>query len=569
MWRRSISPFETASSLVLIFGSLGTSARCEVHEPESAATMEAPGSATASAVQTDAASNFLPLTLGNKWTLRHSKSRKQIVLTVKSVHDGLATVTFENPWMTSEFVFEQRGAATVLKALGIAGLEAPMPPNTLYFDFGAPQGSSWKNGIGTIRVMAVGQTIGGYTDCTQFEETNKQGHKNYWTFGRNKGFVQFGLGQDAFDLDGSASVIQASTSQGSAGSAAAPLPAPASDAPLPSSSSPSRQGWRGIHIALANNTAANEWMTPASVNRRFSQAVAAGVNYVYLSPKWAELEPYPGRYKFKDLDFQVDQADKAGLPLVLNLRVIDTGTRTLPSDLKDLSFSDQRVIDRLNRLIDETVPHLKGRLAYLLIGNEVDGYFRARPSEIKPYGILFANAKVHAKSRLQQVATSVTITIDGLQEALGVLRPLLDQGDFFSITYYPLTPNFLVRDPSVVEREVDQILRTAGRKQVLFQEFGYPSSEKNGSSQDKQAQFVGDFLDAIARRQDRILGANYLFMCDFSDSVTSGLAKAYQMPNVDQFSAFLQTLGLFDGHGNSKKSWAVFSAKATQITHAR
>ena len=45
--------------------------------------------------------------------------------------------------------------------------------------------------------MAVGQTIGGYTDCTQFEETNKQGHKNYWTFGRNKGFVQFGLGQDA------------------------------------------------------------------------------------------------------------------------------------------------------------------------------------------------------------------------------------------------------------------------------------------------------------------------------------------------------------------------------------
>ena len=39
---------------------------------------------------------------------------------------------------------------------------------------------------------------------------------------------------------------------------------------------------------------------------------------------------------------------------MLNLRVIDTGTRTLPSDLKDLPFSDQRVIDRLNRLIDET-----------------------------------------------------------------------------------------------------------------------------------------------------------------------------------------------------------------------
>ncbi len=502
--------------------------------------------------------DFLPLHLGSKWILRNAKSGKQIVLTVESAHDGIETVKFQNPWMTSSFVFEQHGGAYVLKALRILGLEAPMPPDTIYFDFSAPQGASWHNKIGTIRVSATGATFGPYFNCTQFEETNQQGHKNFWTFAPGKGFVQFGQGKDAFLLDEASSSIQTSST--------APLPQPA---PIPISSSAPRQGWVGTRIALANNTAANEWLTPWAVNKRFHQAVEAGVNYVYLSPKWQDVEPSPGKYVFKDIDFQVKQAEDANLPLVLNLRVIDTANRPIPSDLRDLSFADPRMIERLDRLIDQIAPHLKGRLAYLLIGNEVDAYFRARPAEITPYLTLFSAAKIHARSRLNQVATSLTITIDGLPETSGTLRPLIDAGDFFSITYYPLDASFKVKDPSVVDRDVEKILRAAGNKQVLFQEFGYPSSEKNGSSQEKQAQFIANFLDAISRHQGRIIGANLLFMCDFSNSVTADLAKSYNMPNAERFSAFLQTLGLFDGNGAPKKSWAVFSKKVPQITHAR
>jgi hypothetical protein len=515
---------------------------------------------TASAPQPrdQSAADFLPLHLGNKWTLRNAKSGKQIVLTVESAHDGIETVKFQNPWMTSSFVFEQHGEAYVLKALRILGLEAPMPPSTVYFDFSAPQGASWQSKIGTIRVAATGATFGPYFNCTQFVETNQQGHKNYWTFAPGKGFVQFGQGQDAFLLDEAISRIQASS--------ASPLSPPA---PIPVSLGAPREGWAGTRIALANNTAANEWLTPWSVNKRFHQAVAAGVNYVYLSPKWQDVEPSPGKYVFKDIDFQVKQAEDANLLLVLNLRVIDTANRPIPSDLRDLSFADQRMIDRLDRLIDEITPHLKGRLAYLLIGNEVDAYFRARPAEINPYLILFSAAKVHARSRLDKVATSLTITIDGLPETSGTLRPLIDAGDFFSITYYPLDSSFKVKDPPVVNGDVERILRAAGNKQVLFQEFGYPSSEKNGSSQEKQAQFVANFLDAVSHHQGRIIGANLLFMCDFSNSVTVDLAKSYNMPNAERFSAFLQTLGLFDGNGVPKKSWAVFSKKVSEITHAR
>lgn len=540
-------------ALTIASASKANAFSSRLHAPSTARS-----SSPASQSKDEATADFLPLHLGNRWTLRNAKSGKQIVLTVESAHDGIETVKFQNPWMTSSFVFEQHGGVSILKALRILGLEAPMPPDTVYFDFAAPQGASWHNKIGTIRVSATGVKFGPYFNCTQFVETNQQGHKNYWTFAPGKGFVQFGQGEDAFLLDEATSRIETSS--------ASPPPQPA---PIPVSSDAPREGWAGTRIALANNTAANEWLTPWSVNKRFHQAVAVGVNYVYLSPKWQDVEPSAGKYVFKDIDFQVKLAQEANLPLVLNLRVIDTANRPIPSDLRDLSFADPRMIERLDRLIDEMTPHLKGRVAYLLIGNEVDVYFRARPAEVNPYLTLFSAVKTHARSRLNQVATSLTITMDGLPETSGILRPLIDAGDFFSITYYPLDATFKVKDPSVVGGDVERILRAAGNKQVLFQEFGYPSSEKNGSSQEKQAQFVANFLDAVSRHRRRIIGANLLFMCDFSNSVTADLAKSYNMPNAERFSAFLQTLGLFDGHGVPKKSWAVFSAKVPEITGTR
>jgi hypothetical protein len=325
-------------------------------------------------------------------------------------------------------------------------------------------------------------------------------------------------------------------------------------------------GWDRPHVALANNPAANEWMLPSTVNRRFKLAVDAGVNYVYLSPKWDELETSPGHYKFNDIDFQVNQADKAGLPVILHLRIIDTNRKTAPSDLQNAALDDPKVRDRLFTLLDQLAPHLKNRLAYCLFGNEIDGYFKAHADEIAPYGRLFRALRAHVQQQFPDVPTSVSVTFDGLSQLTGPLRPVASQTDFLALTYYPLTPDFLVRDPSSIVPDLRVALKAAGDKRVLLQEAGYPSSTLNNSSDEKQAAFVGGLLAAVAGAKDRFIGVNFLFMCDFSDHLTNQLAANYKLPNAQRFKSFLQTLGLFDGKGQPKKAWSVFQSDVPLLT---
>jgi hypothetical protein len=521
---------------------------------------EAPGQSAGNV----SAADYLPLDVGKKWVLRNEHTAPTITLTVEGIENGVATVSFQNPWFDSKFLFRESGAQVLLDALEVKSQRMAMPAETVYFDFSAPEGKPWQNTIGSMQVVAIHKQLGKYDECIQIQETNKQGHKNLWSFAKGIGFVQFGSGRDAFVLDESASNLvggslpEKPTGEGAASEAAAPINS-AAPAVVPA-------GWGNTRIALAHNPFANEPLTPFTVNSRFRQAVDAGVDYVYLSPKWEELEPSPGKYKFNDLDFQVGQAEKAGLPTILNIRVIDTGARPVPSDLKNKSFQDREMIDRLNALIDALSSHLKTRPAYLLIGNEINEYFDAHSNEVSGYAALFAAAKAHAQAKWDGVPTSTTITFGGLDKVSGQLLPITRQTDFFSLTYYPLKPDFTVRDPSQIPPDFERISRTAHGKKILFQEVGYPSSEKNDSSQDKQALAYSTFLDTLAGHKSEVIGASFLFMSDFSDSVTRDLATSYHLQNADRFGAFLQTLGLFDGNGNPKKSWAVFTTKVPRIT---
>src|SRR5215469_12171650 len=131
------------------------------------------------------------------------------------------------------------------------------------------------------------------------------------------------------------------------------------------------------------------------------------------------------------------------------------------------------MIDRLNALIDALAAHLKGHPAYLLIGNEIDVYFGSHPNEVSDYATLFEAAKAHAQIRWGGTATSTTVTFGGLERAVKELLPITRQSDYISLTYYPLNPNFSVRDPSQIPSDFAAIQRAAKGKRILFQEVGY------------------------------------------------------------------------------------------------
>jgi hypothetical protein len=498
--------------------------------------------------------DYLPLDQGRRWLLKSPSSSKPIVLEVMSGNAGAVQLRFENPWITSELRLIPRDGKIYVAALTMNGQTAQLPPETLYWDTTAPEKARWSSPIGKYQIVSRNKRVKAmgrdFEDCVQIEETNKQGNKLYWTFAPNVGFVQFGEGKDAFVLT-------------SVGVSTVRAPEVPSIPPSPPTATSTRTG--GIRVALAANTFANEGFDAKSVEAHFRQAREAGVNLIYISPKWNEIESGRGKYKLSDIEYQIGEAVSENLPAILHIRVVDTNQRAMPPDLVNKPFDGEETGSRLDQLLDAVLPRLNGKVKYFLLGNEIEGYFKGHPGEVEAYSKLVSRASAHIRNRVPGASVSVSTTFAGMDDA-ALLRPILNQTAFFAITYYPLSPDFIVRDPSTVDADFSRILAAAGSKQIFLQEVGYPTAAANGSSEDKQAELFSRVLDKVAATPDRFIGVNFTFMSDFSDSLVKTFSAYYKMPGADRFSAFLKTLGMFDDHGRPKKSWAVFQRKVRSLT---
>jgi hypothetical protein len=486
--------------------------------------------------------NYLPLNEGRWWSLRSPSSSKPITLGVVSAKAGRIRLRFDNPWISSELWLTSRDGRFYVTATVMNGQTASLPPDTLYWDTSAHEKQTWSSPLGHYQVASRHKKVHAmgrdFENCIEIEETTQQGNHLYWTFAPDTGFVQFGEGKDAFVLE--------STAQ------------PAS---LPNVA-PRHTG--GIRVALDANPFANEDYDPRSVGARFRQARDAGVNFIYMSPKWNEIETDRERYKLNDVGYKIDEAREENLPAVLHIRIIDTNQRAVPADLMDQPFDSEQVGIRLDRLLDAVLPKLEGRVKYFLVGNEIDPYFKQHPGEVQAFAKLVARATVHIRNSVPDAQISVSTTLDGIED--GHLRPILDQTAFFALTYYPMSPDFVVRDPSTVDADFTRILQAAGTKRIFLQEVGYPTSPNNGSSEEKQAELFSRVLDRVAADPGRFVGVNFTFMSDFSDSLVKSFTAYYHMPGVNRFASFLKTLGMFDDRGRPKKAWDVFAHKVKSLT---
>jgi hypothetical protein len=482
--------------------------------------------------------NYLPLDQGRRWVLRSPSWPNPIVLEVLSATGGEVRLRFDNPWISSELRLISRGGRAYVTALTTNGQTASLPPDTLYWDTTAVEKQTWSSPIGQYRVVSRHKKVRAlgrdFEDCIEIEETNPQGQQLYWTFAPDTGFVQFGEGKDKFVLE--------------------------STAPRPAV--PPRAGV--IRIGLDANTFANEGYNSRAVQARFHQARAAGVNFIYLSPKWNEIETGREQYKLDDIEYHIGQAVQENIPAVLHIRVIDTNQRAMPADLMGKPFDAEETGARLDRLLDAVLPRLAGRVKYFLVGNEIDAYFNQHADEAQAFAKLVARATARIRSRVPDAQVSVSTTLDGIED--GRLGPILDQTSFLALTYYPMSADFVVRNPSTVDVDFPRILAAAGSKQIFLQEVGYPTSAANGSSEEKQAEVFSRVLDRVAANPGRFIGVNFTFMSDFSDSLVKSFSAYYKMPGAERFSSFLKTLGMFDDQGRPKKAWTMFERKVKSLT---
>jgi hypothetical protein len=508
------------------------------------------------------AETYLPLDVGRRWILRSERVDQPIRLEVVGRRGDAYRVSFENPWSTSELWVLPQGGRYYVTGLVMNQQEAPFPAPALYWDFTASEGTTWKNRIGTLTLTDRDKTVRGagapLPNCVQVRESSN-GNTLYWTFAPGVGFAQFGEGEGAFTLDRAASALSAGSTAAAATRPPSPAPAPTDRAP-PAAAKPPH-----FLLGLAATLAAKQAFTPENVVARFEQSLAAGVSMIFLSPKWEEIEPRKGRLDTSEYDFWFDQASQRGLPIILNLRVIDTHRRSMPKDLTRKSFDDRESIARLERLVDQLAPRLRGTVSYIMIGNEIDAYFASRPGEVDAYVRLWKAGAERFKQHLEGVPVSATVTFQGLDILRSTLRALDDHTNFLALTYYPLNADFTMRPPEVVRTDFEAIARADRGRPVVMQEIGYSSSPICKSSEEQQSRFFDNVFAELSRRS-QFIAANFFLMSDMSDQMVAGFGGYYGLANQKTFMAYLQYLGMFDQNNRPKASWSVFQKRGPQIS---
>src|SRR4030095_8154313 len=88
--------------------------------------------------------SYLPLSVGSRWELRARSTREPMVLEVTERDGDTYVVRWVNPWVRATFRFRLDGSRVVLAGLDMGQGNAPMPANTVYWDFAKRKGEQWK-----------------------------------------------------------------------------------------------------------------------------------------------------------------------------------------------------------------------------------------------------------------------------------------------------------------------------------------------------------------------------------------------------------------------------------------
>jgi hypothetical protein len=510
------------------------------------------------AAQRPSESTYLPLAVGNRWELRSPSAPDPMVLDVIGREANAFIVRWINPFVQATFRFESDGKRVTLVGLDMGQGNASMPANTVYWDFGRARGETWKSpvGVGEIsdRAARVQTPAGTYSDVLEVRTVDRQGKSMYWSFAPNVGLVRWGRGRDAFLLS---SFQQGARTIADRGRASAPAPAPHAET--------------GTRVLIGLDATPHEKSGSGKSGklRALQQAFDAGMTLLHSAPKWNEFEKSPGRFDLPDdADAIGEFADEHDLPIALNIRIVDTNQRSMPSSYQSWRFDDQRMADRLRAVIRAFPQSYKRHTRYLAIGNEVDGYLGSRRGDIAGYAQLMRLVLPTAREEFPNARFTVNFT-SGVAADMNAYRAIADLVDFVSFTYYPLNADFTMRPPSDLRRDIERMLDVAADRKLYIQEIGYPSSERLNSSPRKQAEFYSAAFQVLRSHRDRINGATFLFMSDLPRAVVDSLGLYYTLPNSGNFKAYLQTLGILEASGTPKPAWDVFRREALAVKDGR
>jgi hypothetical protein len=294
---------------------------------------------------------------------------------------------------------------------------------------------------------------------------------------------------------------------------------------------------------------------PEDMAEAIAKVQAIGANlYVNISG-WHDLEPEKEVYDLLNRLGGFSYGAQQGMTPYFGVSVINTVKRDMPDDLLNTEWTNPVLLQRFSALMEAASKKLPAQIPYFIIGNEVDVYFEKHPDEMDAYLTFYEGAKRIVQSYYPSARIGMSVTFEGIQNKTRetIISRIIQSSDAAFFTFYPVygLPLMPVSDTPAL---LDTLIDASQNKEVILQEVGYPSTEKAGSSEARQAEFFQTIIPAINARP-RITVASIFLLHDLEPKLCDMLTGYYGFSNDSLIHDFLCTLGVHDFQGNPKPAW--------------
>jgi hypothetical protein len=294
----------------------------------------------------------------------------------------------------------------------------------------------------------------------------------------------------------------------------------------------------------------------AKVERRAVEEVRrTGVNLFVLTVSWSKAEPSPRKYRVGEVTRTARLLRQSGATLHLDLPLVSGRRRDVPADLAGAAFDDPKLSVRLGQLL-EALSDALADVSTLSLGYEADAYFADKPGELKAYRRLFDGAVAFLKTLAPRVSVGVTTAAPEESASPEVAAELHRKSPVLFYLYSPFAREkpFWHRPTDSLDVDWKRLLEAAGDRPIAFPEVSYSSAPENGSSPEKQAEFVGRLRRFLASADGkRLLFARYVTWRDPPPDLYGSDPAAPEQ--VRRRVAFVAHRGLKDASGGAKPAW--------------
>jgi hypothetical protein len=315
--------------------------------------------------------------------------------------------------------------------------------------------------------------------------------------------------------------------------------------------------------------------TLQEIKDAYSQAASTGIGRSNVYLNWPVMEPKQGAYNWAYSDILMGLNREQHLNVTLYFSVINNQILGPFPNWMGNPQLDQKLQDQTVTTLDAILSRYY-IVDYVIIGGNVDSYFRDHPSEIPQYVDFFNGVYGKLKAKHPDVKFGNWFSLNDVSNHYqGDIVGKLNQGDFVAYSYAPV--DMLYYENNSTEKEganLHKMIDYAKGKKIALMEVGWGTDKSiNGTKGDQQkfVDIVFDFYNKNKsdfefltwyRQYDRPVDTCY-------NSLNKDSNSAFNNDIVlNNTAAYLCSTGLFDVDKNPKPAWDEFNKQIQSMPNS-